>query len=557
MNKPQQRQNFKISFIGGVGEIGKNMMALEYGNDIVIIDAGLTFPTDDMPGVDIVIPDITYILQNKDKIRGIVLTHGHEDHIGALPYLLSEIHVPVYGSRLTLALVENKLKEHKKVKMKGISVKPRSIIKLGCFTIEFLKVSHSIQGAFALAITTPVGVYMHTGDFKFDLTPIDNDGIDLIRLSEIAKKGVLLLTADSTNAECKGFSMSEKKVGETLNNIFVQNKTKRIIVATFASNIHRLQQILDVAEKNGRKVVFTGRSMLNVAETASKIGELKLNKNNIVDVTYVDKYADNELCIITTGTQGEPNSALTRMATGKFPKIEISENDLVVFSSSSIPGNEKSINNLINDLYKCGADIIYESLAAVHASGHASQEELKILHYLIKPKFFMPCHGEYRQQRAHKLLAQELGMEARNILIPENGDQIAVGKNFIKKIGTIPFGTRLIDGFGMSDVGSIVLRDRVQLSEEGLCVVVISVSKETGVLTSKPDIISRGFIYSKGNENFLEEAKDVVINAITSADFKTQDWITIKNQIKKVLTAHFYRKFKSKPLVLPIILETK
>ena len=556
MNKNQS--GLKLSFLGGVGEVGKNIMALEYGNEIIIIDSGLAFPNDDMPGIDLVIPDFTYVVNNRQKIKGIFITHGHEDHIGALPYLLQELPgVPVFASKLSTALIENKLKEHRKIKCKPVCVKPRQVVKVGCFQVEFVKVTHSISGAMALAITTPVGVYFHTGDFKLDYTPIDGDAVDLIRLAEIGRKGVLLLTADSTNAERPGFSMSERKVGATLDNLFAQNLKKRIIIATFASNVHRIQQIMDICEKYNRKIIFTGRSMLNICETASKIGELKFNREMIVDINNIDKYSDEQLCILCTGSQGEENSALSRMANGEFNKIEIGNNDYVIFSSSAIPGNEKEINNVINLLYTKGASIIYESLAEVHVSGHAYQEELKTLHSLIKPKFFVPCHGEYRHLRAHSNIAKDLGMNDRNIIIPELGDTIFVSKNLIKKSGTVPSGIKLVDGFEISDAGGVVQRDRVQLASEGFCIVTITISSKFGSLTSKPDIITRGFMSIKGNEDMMEEVKDTILNQIITVNFKTQDWVGIKKNIVKTLQTYFFRKLKRKPMIIPIIIETK
>ena len=550
-------QNLKLSFLGGVSEVGKNMMCLEYQNDIIVIDSGCAFPSDEMMGVDLVIPDITYLINNRQKIRAIILTHGHEDHIGALPYVLQDIKVPIYGSRLTCALVENKFREHKKVACKPNVVKSGQVVKIGCFSIEFVKVTHSISGAMSLAITTPVGTYFHTGDFKIDYTPIDNNPMDMIRLGEIAKKGVLLMTADSTNAERPGYSMSEKKVGITLDGLFAQNKTKRIIIATFASNIHRIQQVLNLCEKYGRKVVFTGRSMLNVCETASKIGELNFNRALLGDINNIDKAPDETTCILCTGSQGEENSALSRMADGQFPKIEIGENDYVIFSSSAIPGNEKNINSVINTLYKKGASVMYDGLADVHVSGHACQEELKTMLSLIRPKFFIPCHGEFRHLKAHSKLAEEIGIPTRNILIPDLGDSISIGKNSLKKIGAVQAGIRLVDGFDVSDAGGAVQRDRMLLSEEGMCVVALTVSKTTGSISSRPEIISRGFIYFKGNEDVMEEAKDIVINSILNCDFKSQDWSVIKNNLKKSLTSFFYKKLKRKPMIVPIIMETK
>jgi len=555
MNKLQT--GLKLSFLGGVGEVGKNIMALEYKNEIIIIDSGLAFPSDNMPGIDLVIPDFTYVVNNRQKVKAIFITHGHEDHIGALPYLLKELpNVPVFASKLSVALIENKLKEHKSVKCKPNAVKPKQVIKIGSFEVEFVKVTHSISGAMALAITTPVGVYFHTGDFKLDYTPIDGDAMDLVRLAEISKKGVLLLTADSTNAERPGFSMSERKVGATLDNLFIQNQSKRIIIATFASNVHRIQQILNICEKYNRKIIFTGRSMLNICETAAKIGELKFNKELIVDVNNIEKYKDEQLCILCTGSQGEENSALSRMANGEFNKIEIGNNDYVIFSSSAIPGNEKEINNVINLLYTKGASVIYESLAEVHVSGHAYQEELKTLHTILKPKFFIPCHGEFRHLRAHANIAKDLGMNDRNILIPDMGDTILITRNLIKKQGTIPSGIKLVDGVDISEAGGIIQRDRMQLATEGICIVTITISSKNGSLTSKPDIITRGFMTIKNNTNVLDEAKDLVINQIINSNFKTQDWALIKGNVRKTLQTYFFKKFKRRPLTIPIIIET-
>ena len=556
MNK--QQTGLKLSFLGGVGEVGKNIMALEYGNEIIIIDSGLAFPSDDMPGIDLVIPDFTYVINNRQKIKGIFITHGHEDHIGALPYLLQELPgVPVFASKLSVALIENKLKEHRNIKTKLMAIKPKQVIKIGNFQVEFVKVTHSISGAMALSITTPVGIYFHTGDFKLDYTPIDGESMDLVRLAEISRKGVLLLTADSTNAERPGFSMSERKVGATLDNLFAQNLKKRIIIATFASNVHRIQQILNICEKYGRKIIFTGRSMLNICETAAKIGELNFNRDIVGDINNLEKYGDDKVCILCTGSQGEENSALTRMANGEFNKIEIGNNDYVIFSSSAIPGNEKEINNVINLLYSKGASIIYESLAEVQVSGHAYQEELKTLHTILKPKFFVPVHGEYRHLRAHSNIAKDLGMNERNILIPEIGDTILISKNAIKKSGTVPSGVKLVDGMEISEAGGIVQRDRMQLASEGVCIVTITVSSKAMALTSKPDIYTRGFIYIKDNEGVMEEAKEIVLNQVIASNFKTQDWALIKNGVKKALQTFFLKKMKRKPMIIPLIIETR
>jgi len=556
MNK--QQMGLKLSFLGGVGEVGKNIMALEYNNEIIIIDSGMAFPTDDMRGIDVVIPDTTYLINNRQKIKGVFITHGHEDHIGALPYVLQDLPgVPVYASKLSVALIENKLKEHRKIKCKPNCVKNGQVVKVGCFQVEFVKVTHSISGAMALSITTPVGIYFHTGDYKLDYTPIDSDPMNLIRLAEIGKKGVLLLTADSTNAERPGFSMSERKVGVTLDNLFVQNVKKRIIIATFASNVHRIQQILNICEKYNRKIVFTGRSMLNVCETAAKIGELKFNRELIVDVNNIEKYSDEQICILCTGSQGEENSALSRMANGEFNKIEIGANDYVIFSSSAIPGNEREINNVINLLYTKGASIVYESLAEVHVSGHAYQEEIKTLHTLLKPKFFVPVHGEYRHLRAHSNIAKELGMNDRNIIIPELGDTITISKNSIKKSGTIPSGIKLVDGLEISDAGGVIQRDRTQLASEGMCVVTVTVSNKNWSLTSKPEIYTRGFVYMKDNEEVMNEARDLILNTIISTNFKTQDWNSVKLTLKKTLQTFFFKKLRRKPMIIPIIIETR
>ena len=451
----------KVVFLGGVGEIGKNMTALEYEDEIIVIDSGSTFPDVDMPGVDLVIPDITYLLANKNKVKGIVLTHGHEDHIGAMPYILKDLNVPVYGTKLTLALVDAKLREQK-VEGNLNVIKSKSVVTLGeHFRVEFVKVSHSIAGSCALCITTPIGVVFHTGDFKVDFTPIDGNLIDLRRISEIGSKGVLLMLAESTNIERPGSSMSESTVGASLNHIFAENSERRIFVATFASNIHRVQQIVDVAKKYKRKIAFGGRSMINIVEVATKIGELKLDKNNIIDIEQINKVEDKNLCIITTGSQGEPMSALTRIASDEFNKITIGYNDTVIISASPIPGNERMVYNVINNLYRHGAKVIYESLAEVHASGHACQDEIKLMHSLLKPKFFIPVHGERRHLQKHAELAMKMGMLPTNIVITDIGNVAVITKNSIRIGDNVPSGCLLVDGLGVGDVGSVVLRDRI------------------------------------------------------------------------------------------------
>lgn len=546
-------ENLKVMFLGGVGEIGKNMTVLEYGNDIIVIDSGLAFPGDDMPGIDLVVPDISYLIENRNKVRGIYLTHGHEDHIGALPYVLGELPVPVYGSRITLGLVESKLKEFKNVKYKGVSIKSGSVVKAGNFKIEFVAVNHSIPGAMALAITTPVGVVVHTGDFKIDLTPINGEVINLTRFAELGKKGVTLLLCESTNVERPGTSMSEKTVGKTLDNLFEDLVDKRIFVATFASNIHRLQQIMDLAVKYKRKIAFSGRSMINVSETALKLNELKFSRENIIDIDKIDKFADKELIIITTGSQGEEMSALTRMANDDFNKVHLGENDVVIVSASPIPGNEKAINTVINKLYRKGVEVIYNELADVHVSGHAYQEELKIMHALVKPKFFIPVHGEYRHLKLHQILATSLGMNERDIIIPDIGMKVEVNPEYIKIAGNVPAGERLVDGTGLGDATSVVLRDRKLLSEDGLCVVVLTISQYSGEILSKPEIISRGFIYQDEASELITEARDVVVSAMQGVDLKSLDPNIIKQMVKKTLSTYFFKKTKRRPMILAIL----
>lgn len=543
----------KITFLGGVGEIGKNMTALEYNDEIIIIDAGLTFPGEELPGVDLVIPDMTYLVENKDKIKALLLTHGHEDHIGAVPFLLEQVSVPVYASRLTLALVENKMKEHPKVKFKGIAVKPKNVLKLGSFAIEFIKVSHSIAGALALSITTPVGTIVHTGDFKIDYEPIDGEMTDLSRLGEIGRKGVQLLMCESTNVCRKGYSMSEKSVGRALDEIIKVHPNNRIIVATFASNIHRMQQIMDIAEKYGRKIAFTGRSMINVSEVALKLGELKFNRENIVDIEKVDKMDDKEVLIMTTGSQGEPMSALTRMASGEFKSLKIRQNDLVILSASPIPGNEKNVYNVINALYKLGADVIYDELADVHTSGHACQEELKLMHSLVKPKFFIPVHGEYRHMKTHKELAMALGMDNRNVLIAGIGMQVELGANSLKEVGHVKAGQRLVDGYGIGDMDSNVLRERKQLSEDGICVVCVNINNIEGEITGEPFIITRGVVYADEQESFVQDAKATIIASLKEADLRGVDPTMIRASLRRNISNFIFRRTKRRPMILTIV----
>lgn len=544
----------KITFLGGVGEIGKNMTAFEYGDDIIVVDAGLTFPGDDLPGIDLVVPDISYLIANKDKVKALILTHGHEDHIGAVPFFLNDINVPIYGSALTLGLVENKLREFPKIKHKAIVVKPKNVLKIGAFQIEFIHVNHSIAGSLALAINTPCGTIIHTGDFKIDFTPVDGAIIDLGRFAELGKKGVTALLCESTNVGRKGHSISESKVGKELEVIFEKNKNDRLFIATFASNIHRLQQIMDLAQKFNRKVVFTGRSMVNVSEVALKLGELSFDKNIVVDIDRIDRYAPHELLILTTGSQGEAMSALTRMAAGEFPKINIGEGDTVIFSSSPIPGNEKSVYNVINTLFKKGANVIYDELADVHASGHAFQDEIKTIHSLVKPKFFAPVHGEYRHLKQHKELAIEMGMEARNIITPDLGMQIEMSANSFKKIGYVTAGQRLIDGLGIGDMDSTVLKDRKQLAEDGICVTVLNISTMSGELTSEPLTITRGVVYNDEAEQFNADLKANLVTLLKSEDLRSMDVNLIKNNVRKNLSNFIYKRTKRRPMILVIVM---
>jgi len=504
-----------------------------------------------LPGVDLVIPDYTYLKENSSKIRGIVITHGHEDHIGSLPYLLKDIKVPVYGSKLTLTLLENKLREHKITGIKQLAVKPRNEVKLGCFAVEFVKVNHSIPGAFALSITTPLGIVFHTGDFKIDYTPIDGEKIDLPRIAEIGKKGVTLLMCESTNVERPGYTMSEKSVGEKLEKIFIEHSSRRIFVATFSSNIYRVQQIIDLAIKYDRKVAIVGRSMVNNIDAGMKIGEFHFDKDVFVDIEKISSLEDKNVLILSTGSQGEPTSALSRLANGEFTKIEIGENDTVIFSSTPIPGNENMVNKVINNLYKKGAYVIHDN---VHTSGHACQEELKTIHSLITPKFFIPVHGEYRHLKEHCLLAESMGMDKYNMLIPEIGNVIEINKSSMVKKGNVTAGEQLVDGLGIGDVGSVVLRDRKLLSEDGLVIVVIGVSATSGELTSEPYMITRGFVYTGEAEVLVEEAKSVLLDTLATIDLKEDhEWNELRNQIRKPLRNFFYKKTKRTPMILPII----
>ena len=490
----RKTSKLKIIPLGGLQEIGKNMTVIEYKDEIIIIDCGLSFPEDEMLGIDIVIPDITYLIKNREKIKGLVLTHGHEDHIGAIPYVLKKLDIPIYGANLAIGLLEIKLKEHRISTNSLNVVNPGSKIKLGNFEVEFVRVTHSIPDACALAITTGVGTIFHTGDFKVDYTPIDGQVMDLHRIAELGSKGVLLMMGESTNVERPGYTLSESNVGHTLDEIFSE-ATSRILIATFASNVHRLQQIINAAYKNGRKVTTSGRSMVNVVNVARNLGYLNIPENTFIELKDINKYQDHELVIMTTGSQGEPLSALTRMASQEHRQIEIKKGDLVIFSAHPIPGNEKLVSRVINQLFERGANVIYESISDIHVSGHACQEELKLMHRLVKPKFFIPVHGEYRHLKQHMELAKKLGMPEENVFMLSNGCVFELDKDQGKIVSKIPSGNILVDGLGVGDVGNIVLRDRKHLSEDGLMVVVVSMSKDTGRVVSGPDIISRGFVY--------------------------------------------------------------
>ena len=549
----------RIIPLGGLNEIGKNLTVFEYEDDALILDCGMAFPDDDMLGVDIVIPDITYLHKIADRIRGIVLTHGHEDHIGALPYVLKEFSVPVYGTRLTLGILKNKLKEHgilNQVKLNTINAGDK--VKLGAFTAEFIHTNHSIADAVAIALHTPTGIILHTGDFKIDSTPIDSDMIDLARFGELGKEGVLALLSDSTNADRPGVTFSEKSIGKTFDNLFEkgeQNK-QRIIVATFASNVHRVQQIINSAVKYNRKVAVSGRSMENVISAAIELEYMHVPENTLIGLDEINKYPKEQLVVITTGSQGESMAALTRMAFTSHKKINIEPNDLVIISASPIPGNEKSVANVVNELLKQGAEVIYEKQADVHVSGHACQEELKMILSLVKPKYFIPVHGEYRHLCKHKCLAVHTGIDPKNIFVMDLGNVLELSRSSAKIVGSVPSGKVLVDGLGVGDVGNIVLRDRKHLAEDGIIIVVMTIEKESGECVSGPDIISRGFVYVRESEDLMEEIKkqttSVVENCLSGHSF---DWTTLKTRVKNDVGNYLYVKTKRRPMILPIIIE--
>ena len=551
-----EKAKVKIIPLGGINEIGKNITAIEYKEDIIVIDCGLKFPDEDMFGIDLVIPDISYLLKNKDKIRGIFLTHGHEDHIGALPYVLKQLNVPVYGTKLTLGIVETKLKEHGLLaSTELIRVKPRDVIKLNSVSVEFIKTNHSIADSVAIAIHTPLGVVLHTGDFKIDYTPIDGEPMDFARFAEIGKRGVLAMMADSTNVEKPGYTMSEKVVGESFARLFSKAKG-RLIIATFASNVHRIQQIIDAASVYGRKVAVSGRSMENIVAVAAELGYLEFEKDILVGIDQINKYPNDKIVIITTGSQGEPMSALSRMASSEHRKVNIVEGDTVIISATPIPGNEKLVSRVINQLFQKGAEVIYKSLAEIHVSGHACQEELKLMQCLVKPKYFIPVHGEYRHLKQHGELAISLGMPEGNVMIPENGGVIEVTRNSIRKNGIVPAGQVFVDGLGVGDVGNIVLRDRKHLSQDGILTVVVTLSKENNSIIAGPDIISRGFVYVRESEGLMDEAKDIVKDVLRECEESNiTDWASLKSKVRDELRSYLYEKTKRKPMILPIIME--
>lgn len=552
-----KKTKLKIIPLGGLDEIGKNLTALEYGNEIIMVDCGMAFPDDDMPGVDLVINDISYLEKNWSKVKGIFLTHGHEDHIGGLPYFLKAINVPVYGTRLTLGLVEHKLKEHNLLsKVKLNRVKAGGVTKAGQnFSVEFIRTNHSIADSVALAIKTPVGTVIHMGDFKIDTTPIVGDVIDLTRLGELGKEGVLALMSDSTNVERPGYAMSEKSVGDKFEQIF-KNCNKRIIVATFASNIHRVQQIIDAAVKNGRKVAVSGRSMENVVEISILLGYMKIPEGVLINLDHIGKYRPNQLVIITTGSQGEPMSALTRMAFSDHRKVEVTKDDLIIISATPIPGNEKSVSSVVNELFKIGAEVIYKSLAEVHVSGHACQEELKLILALVRPKFFIPVHGEHRHLVLHSQLAETVGVDPKKTFILNNGSVLELDERTAKIAGSVPAGKILVDGLGVGDVGNIVLRDRKHLSQDGLIIVVVTISSEDKKIASRPDIISRGFVYVREAEGLIDGVRKVAAQSIEGCLSKQiGEWSMMKNTLKNNVARYIYDRTKRSPMILPIIEE--
>ena len=547
----------KISFLGGLNEVGKNMTLFEYGEDMFLVDCGLAFPDQDMLGVDLVLPDFTYVERNADRIRGIVITHGHEDHIGGLPYLLKVLNVPVYGTKLTIGLIQGKLREHGLLNSASLNViKPGDVITLGGFTVEAIHVNHSIPDALGLAIRCEGGTIVHTGDFKIDTTPIDGGMMDLGRLAEIGQEGVLCLMSDSTNAERPGFTESERKVGESFETLFRKAGNNRIIVATFSSNIHRVQQIMNVAESLGRKVALVGRSLENVVNISAELGYLNIPEGIVIDINMINRYPADKLVIITTGSQGEPMSALTRMAFSDHRKVEIHPNDYVIISATPIPGNEKTVSRVVNELMKLGADVVYERMYDVHVSGHACQEELKMIMGIVKPKYFIPVHGELKHLRKHAGLALNVGIPKENILIADNGRVAEISKKALKCTSTVPAGRVFVDGYGVGDVGSVVLRDRKHLAQDGLVIVAVCIDRENGEIVSGPDVVTRGFVYVKESEELINAAREVAVRAIEAqTDGGYFDWNSIKASLRDEISHLMYERTKRSPMILPVIME--
>lgn len=552
-----KKSRLKIIPLGGLHEVGKNITVFQYDNEMIVVDCGLSFPEDDMLGVDLVIPDITYIIKNQEKLKGMVITHGHEDHIGSVPYFLKQVNTPIYGTRLTLGLIKNKLEEHRLVDSTKLNeVNPGETIKLGKhFKVEFIQSSHSIPDSVMLAIHTPVGTVLHTGDFKVDYTPMDGKIMDFGRLAELGNKGVLALMSDSTNAERKGFTMSESTVGEVFEKLFT-NCTKRIVVATFASNVHRVQQIVNCAVKYGRKIAVCGRSMINMITTARELGYIECPDNLFIDIDMINNYTDDQLLIITTGSQGETMSALTRMASGTHRKVKITPNDLVIISANPIPGNEKNVSKVIDSLMQIGAEVVYSALEDVHVSGHACQEEQKLILALTKPKYFIPVHGEYRHLIAHSETAKLMGVPKENIFKLENGKILEMDKNSAEFTGMVQSGIILVDGLGIGDVGNVVLRDRQHLSQDGLIIVVLTMNGGSGEVIAGPDVISRGFVYVRESENVMDEIKAVVRHEVHKCEEQgIRDWATIKNSIRENLREYIFSKTKRNPMIIPIVME--
>ncbi len=552
--KKKNNSKLKIIPLGGLEQIGMNITAFEYEDSIIVVDCGLSFPEDDMLGIDLVIPDVTYLRDNIDKVKGFFITHGHEDHIGAIPYVLRDINVPIYATKLTIGIIDNKLREHNMLtKVKRKVVKYGQHINLGCFRVEFIKTNHSIQDAAALAIYSPAGIVVHTGDFKVDYTPVFGDAIDLQRFGEIGKKGVLALMCDSTNAERVGFTNSERTVGKTFDNIFSEHKDTRIIIATFASNVDRVQQIINSAYKFERKVVVEGRSMVNIISTATELGYLHIPEHTLIDIEQLKDYPDEQTVLITTGSQGESMAALSRMAANLHKKVTIKPGDTIIFSSNPIPGNEKAVSNVINELFMKGAEVIFQD---AHVSGHACREEIKLIYSLVKPKYAIPVHGEYKHLKAQASIARELGYEKENIFILSSGNVLELDENEAKVTGQVPVGDILVDGLGVGDVGNIVLRDRQHLAEDGIIIVVMTLESGSGQVLAGPDIVSRGFVYVRGAESLMDEAKQVLDDVMDYCMGKNiTDWGKIKTEVKEELSEFVWKKTKRRPMIMPIIME--